>query len=98
MYSFTPLAQLQNVLIRREYQSGSDNEGPVLSAVVADFGLATNIPENDDPRYRLPQAGSAYWMSPECLRGRFYGHKSDVFSYGIILCEIIALWTESSRR
>ena len=78
----------QNVLIRKESLPGANENNFHYSAVVADFGLATSIPS--DESQRLLQVGTPYWMSPECISGEFYGHKSDVFSFGIILCELIA--------
>lgn len=70
----------KNVLIRKSERR--------LSAVVADFGLAAQIPSSPDDV--LPPVGSPYWMSPECLRGHYYDHRSDIFSFGIVLCEMIA--------
>ena len=70
----------KNVFMRTNHKS--------FTAIIGDFGLATSIPASTDPR--LPQVGSPYWMSPECLRGEFYDSQADIFSLGIILCELIA--------
>ncbi|XP_018424204.1 PREDICTED: dual specificity testis-specific protein kinase 2-like isoform X2 [Nanorana parkeri] len=60
-------------------------------ALVTDFGLArevVDLPLKNGER-KLSLVGSAFWMAPEMLRGEPYDRKVDVFSFGIVLCEII---------
>uniref|UniRef100_A0A667XSL4 Zgc:113162 n=1 Tax=Myripristis murdjan TaxID=586833 RepID=A0A667XSL4_9TELE len=61
-------------------------------ALVTDFGLAREVvePPVQDPGRKLSLVGSAFWMAPEMLRGDPYDRKVDVFSFGIVLCEILA--------
>ncbi|KAM4578479.1 dual specificity testis-specific protein kinase 1 isoform 2-T2 [Fundulus diaphanus] len=61
-------------------------------ALVTDFGLAREVVELPvkDPARKLSLVGSAFWMAPEMLRGEPYDRKVDVFSFGIVLCEILA--------
>ncbi|XP_059419621.1 dual specificity testis-specific protein kinase 2-like [Carassius carassius] len=61
-----------------------------FTAIVGDFGLAEKIPSHDFEGEKLSVVGSPFWMAPEVLRNEPYNEKADVFSYGIILCEIIA--------
>lgn len=32
--------------------------------------------------------GNPFWMAPEMMKGNKYDEKVDIFSYGIILCEV----------
>ncbi|XP_063996243.1 dual specificity testis-specific protein kinase 1 [Pogoniulus pusillus] len=70
----------KNCLVRHETTG--------YTAVVGDFGLAEKIPISR--KESLPVVGSPYWMAPEVLRAEFYNETADLFSYGIVLCEIIA--------
>uniref|UniRef100_A0A915PH10 Protein kinase domain-containing protein n=1 Tax=Setaria digitata TaxID=48799 RepID=A0A915PH10_9BILA len=69
-----------NVLLQKVVNGG-------LKAVVADFGLSCRIPHTAE---KLTQVGTPFWMAPECLKEEFYDEKADVFSFGIILCQMIA--------
>ena len=40
--------------------------------------------------YRMTVVGTPYWMAPEMLRGEGYDEKIDIFSYGIVVCEVRA--------
>jgi len=57
------------------------------TVVVADFGLARQALKRGKRRYTV--VGTPYWMAPEMLSGKSYDERVDVFSFGIVLCEII---------
>ncbi|KAF4103753.1 LIM domain kinase 1a isoform X1 [Onychostoma macrolepis] len=75
------------------------------SVVVADFGLSRLMVEDKnqdklssgqipgvrkpDRRKRYTVVGNPYWMAPEMIHGKSYDEKVDIFSFGIMLCEII---------
>ncbi|XP_067295367.1 LIM domain kinase 2 [Pseudorasbora parva] len=42
-----------------------------------------------DRKKRYTVVGNPYWMAPEMLNGKRYDEKVDIFSFGIVLCEII---------
>uniref|UniRef100_A0A8D3EDW4 non-specific serine/threonine protein kinase n=1 Tax=Scophthalmus maximus TaxID=52904 RepID=A0A8D3EDW4_SCOMX len=42
-----------------------------------------------DRRKRYTVVGNPYWMAPEMIHGKTYDERVDVFSFGIMICEII---------
>ncbi|XP_067654606.1 uncharacterized protein [Haliotis asinina] len=64
-----------------------------LQCKVADFGLARHLSDADGGVYETTSQAPlpVRWMAPESLRYRIYTTKSDVWSYGILLWEIVTL-------
>ena len=58
---------------------------------IGDFGLSRDIYKSDYYRLRFGSniALPVRWMAPEYLRDGIFSSKSDVFSYGIVLWEIV---------
>ena len=54
-------------------------------AKITDFGLARDKADDDN----MTGCGSVLWMAPEILLGEPYTEKVDVFSYAMVLVEMI---------
>ena len=55
---------------------------------IGDFGLSQFIKEKE---YNRGKIGTPHWMAPEILKGGIYEYSSDVYSFGMILWEILKM-------
>uniref|UniRef100_A0A6M2DAU3 Putative serine/threonine protein kinase n=2 Tax=Rhipicephalus microplus TaxID=6941 RepID=A0A6M2DAU3_RHIMP len=55
-------------------------------ASAGSVGAGSKRPER---KKRYTVVGNPYWMAPEMMTGKLYDEKVDIFSFGIVLCEII---------
>lgn len=71
-----------NVLLYNEVNKDSDK----LVIKITDFGLTREFKDGD---FMTGQLGTCHWMAPEVLSSSAYSTKADVYSFGIVMFEVI---------
>ena len=72
-----------NLLLAQPIKGESD----FVSVKITDFGLSRENTKSNE--MMTANTGTYHWMAPEVLNAEPYTHKADVYSYGIVLYEII---------
>ncbi len=76
-------------IIHRDIKSSNVMIDETGRAIVMDFGLA-RLPGQAKPDERVTSAGTSAYMSPEQSRGEAVDHRSDIWSLGVVLYEMLA--------
>ncbi|XP_045895767.1 LIM domain kinase 1-like [Micropterus dolomieu] len=64
------------------------NQGRISSLERPAKGTLSEL-RRPDRRKRYTVVGNPYWMAPEMIHGKSYDERVDIFSFGIMICEII---------
>ena len=73
-----------NLLLSEKIEDEFDT--PIMK--IADFGMA-KIKANVEAGAMTANAGTYHWMAPEVLGGNSYNEKVDIYSYAIVMYEVL---------
>ena len=79
------LHTFQPPILHRDFKSGNLLVDGMWTAKVADFGLS-----RVKTLFTMTSSiGTVQWMAPEVLKGGKYSERADVYSYGVVLWEMV---------
>jgi serine/threonine protein kinase len=79
------LHTLEPMIVHRDLKPSNLLVDESWNVKVADFGFARIKEDNAT----MTRCGTPCWTAPEVIRGEKYGEKADVYSFGIIMWEVL---------